>query len=169
MSEAFGSFSFSKSVDFEADVVGLLNAMNEMFWCDGSAEWGAYDTPWGLHIQTKIGYHNGDFLFPTVFPEVIKGAYLEDAEGKDVFVENPSKSELDAAYDFTTEEATLREISKILSPFIKKGSFEISCVSSAKYTYTLCERLSISANGGAERNRYVNGSDHSYQNLAETV
>ncbi len=169
MSEAFGSFSFSKSADFEADVDGLLSAMNEMFWCDGSAEWGAYDTPWGLHIQPKFGYHNGDFLFPTVFPEVIKGAYLEDAKGKDVFVENPSKSELDAAYDFTTEEATLREISKILSPFIKKGNFEISSVSRAHYTYTLCERLSISANGSAERNRYVNGSDHPYQNLTETV
>lgn len=169
MAEAFGCFSFSKSDDFEADVDGLLNAMNEMFWCDGSAGWGAFDTPWGLHIQTEFGYHNGDFLFPTVFPSVINGAYLEDADGNDVFVEKPNPSELAAAYDVTTGEATLKEISKKLSPFVKKGSFEISSVSSAKYRYTLCERLSISANGRAERSRYVNGSDHGYQNLTETV
>ncbi len=169
MAEAFGCFSFSKSADFEADVNGLLNAMNEMFWCSGSAGWGAFDTPWGLHIQTEFGQFNGDFLFPTVFPSVITGAYLEDADGNDVFVKNPSKSELAAAYDITTGEATLKEVVKKLAPFMKKGSFEISCVSSAKYRYTLCERLSISANGRAERNRYVNGADHGYQNLKEKV
>lgn len=169
MAEAFGCFAFSKSKDFVADLDGLLNAMNEMHWADGSPKWEAVDTNWGVHLQTKFGEYNGDFSFPTVFPLATVGVYVEGAGGIEYIAKNPSYDECVAAFEIALGEPSLQEIANRLTPFVKKGSFEISCVATAKYRYTLCERLAIFSDGSAERNRYVNGADHNFENISEAV
>ena len=167
--EPIGDFVVSTSDDFSGDLFGLSNVLNEFTWSGNDVKWGVFETRWGVHLMPATGQLTHIFAIPTLFPEVIKGVYVEREDGETVFIENPTEKDFDEAHEFVSECATLKELAEKLSPFVKKGSLEFSCWITEVHQGISLERMKICADGSAERSRVVSGAACSYENVMEAV
>lgn len=169
MADAYGTLLFTKTDDFDANYVELVDALNDLQWNTSDTKWTFMETSEGLHIATGGDSFGRDIQYPTVFPDKFLGVFIENQDGVDVLVEEPTEDDFDMASDFSYEPMTLEDLAQKLSPFIKSGSFEIACVANEKRRYVYFEKLKVCANGSAERSRNVSGSFHSLENVLEVV
>lgn len=171
MLEPIGDFEVSKSEDFVGNLFGLSDALNEFSWSYGDEKWGVYQTKWGYHLMTgKRGKPTTNCLVsPTLFPEFVSAVYVELDDGKNKLIRKPNSEDISQAHEFVYELVSLKILVEKLTPFIEAGSFEISCWINENQRGICLERLKISADGSAERNRFVSGQGSSLDNFSEKL
>jgi len=127
MADAYGMLVFTKSKDCKFHGAKLVKVLNQYRWNND-------DEPWFYCSENKYFYlhKNSSVQYPTVFPEI----EINDEE---------------------FEVASLEDLCKEISPFLKSGWIEIACSSNEKQRYVTFESLRISADGKASRKQFTSG------------
>jgi hypothetical protein len=169
MSDAYGTLVFTKSNDFNGNISGLIDALNEWEWNTSNAKWILGENSDGMDIVTDSDSFGRDIQYPTVFPQKLLGVMVGNEDGEEVFVTDPTDDDFDMASDHIHTNVSLDELFKKLGAFLKSGSFEISCVANEKRRYVYFEKLKISSEGKVERSRCISGQSHSLENIVEAI
>ena len=153
MSDAYGAITFSKSNDCIIDSLMLTQELNSFIWCNDDANWMYSEENDALRITSSR------LQYPVAIPEFDEFLHVRNNDGTWTTY-NASEADdsiLDQMSSATSAPYSLEELSRRLSPHIKKGWVEIACCANEKGRYVYFQSLRICSNGTAIKRNVWSG------------
>ncbi len=145
MSDAYGTITFSKSNDCIIDSSSLIQELNRFNWSNDVANWFYSESDDTLKIAPS------HLQYPVAIPEFDEFIHVRNDDGTlaTYNVSEVNDSILDQMFGSTSAPFSLKELSRRISPHIKKGWVEIACCANQKSRYVYFQSLRICSNGTA--------------------
>lgn len=151
MDDVYGMMVLNQSRDLVCNFDGLISSLNVYEWNNSSIKWVKNEFIDG-EISILMNCHGYDrVLYPSVFPDELKGIFLIDQYGRERFIENPTDEEYDDRSDVICDYVPLGKLAQVISKHIKAGQIEISSVCNKTHRYVQVDRLVIRSDGSAYR------------------
>jgi hypothetical protein len=161
MADAYGMMILNQSENLVCDIDELIESINCYQWNNSGIQWIKNDDDEG-GIPILMNCHGYDKVqYPSVFPDEITGVILEDEDGTERFIENPTEEEFENHSDLISDTVSLEDLAKEISQHIKKGQIEIASTCNEKHRYVRLDRLVIKCDGSAYRSRSLIGGEYS--------
>ena len=153
MSDAYGTITFSKSIDCIIDSSSLIQELNRFNWSNDGALWINSKSNDTLQINSVRPQ------YPVAIPEFDEFLHVRNNDGTWTTY-NASEADdsiFEQMISVTSAPYSLKELSSRLSPHIKNGWIEISCNANEKARYVYFQSLRICSNGTAKKSNIWSG------------
>ena len=153
MSDAYGTITFSKSIDCIIDSSSLIQELNRFNWSNDGAIWINSKSNDTLQINSVRPQ------YPVTIPEFDEFLHVGNNDGTWTTY-NASEADdsiFEQMISVTSAPYGLKELSCRLSPHVKQGWIEISCVANEKSYYSYFQSLRISSDGSAMKSNIWSG------------
>lgn len=153
MSDAYGTITFSKSNDYIIDSSSLIQELNRFNWSNDGDNW--------VYSESNDTLEFDSFRpqYPVAIPMFDEFIHVRNNDGTWTTY-NASEADdsiIEQMISVTLAPYSLKELSCRLSPYIKNGWIEISCVANEKARYVYFQSMRIFSNGNAKKSNICSG------------